>query len=261
MDENASDHFRQALAKFRSRDVKGGLSDLEKAIQLDPSRWEYFWTRGAFNYRRHHYISAESDLSKAIDLCPDEKKVGKVYRRRMYCHRSLDQFNLMIEDATWLVEHGFADANIYEWRGWGRYTLGNIEGAIDDYSRAVELIPLDYLTRLGRASVYYWSKRYSEALEDANYLLNLISQPPYRDFKDDSLTFGIYQFRALIFYHLGDFEKSLRDYNRANQIANGTPFPDVQSYVDSIKDDIGNCFSLMPYAPAPWLRRREAQDE
>ncbi len=95
--------FKQALAKFHAHDVRGGWDDLDEAIRLDPSQWEYFWTRGAFHYRRHAYYSAEEDLTQAVDLCPDDKSAAKIHERRMFCYGYLEKLDQVVQDADWLI--------------------------------------------------------------------------------------------------------------------------------------------------------------
>ena len=112
MQPTAAGHFKQALAKFHSGDVKGGLVDLEEALRLDSSRWEYHWTRGALNYRRRAYTSAEADFTNAIERCSEVRQAGKIYQRRMFCYGRHERYANLILDATWLLENGFTDASV-----------------------------------------------------------------------------------------------------------------------------------------------------
>ncbi len=242
MEQNAEDYFKQALAKFRSRDVKAGLVDLEEAIRLEPLRWEYYWTRGAFNHRRRAWTLALVDLTKAIELCADVKQAGKIYQRRMFCYGRLERYDSVVQDATWLTEHGFDGENVYWWRGWGNYKMGNIDSAADDYSRAIESSPDDYNFRMGRATIYYWSKRYAEALPDLTYLLTDVAFDPV-------IAASIHQFRSLTFYQLGNLEKSLEEYKYYQLMASLKPFSSVQEYVEEIESHLEHHFSGMPSRP------------
>jgi tetratricopeptide (TPR) repeat protein len=250
MEQSAAYHFKQALRKFRLRDVKGGLIDLEEAIRIDPTQWEYYWTRGAFHYRRRVSTLAEPDLTKAIELCPDVKLVAKVYQRRMLCYRRQDRYNDLIQDATWLIERGYGDRNIYKLRGWARFMLGEKDGAIEDYSRVVDSDRLDFWTLLDRASIYSILGRYSEALEDANNLFAIIDAIPedYRAFSSD-LVHIAHQFRAVIFYNLGEYEKSREDYNLSQKVMELESFSSVEAYVEYMKNNFKFFFSHMPSKP------------
>jgi len=227
----ASALFKRALSKFRARDVRGGWIDLDEAISIDPSQWEYFWTRGAFHYRRHAYYSAEEDLTKAVDLCPDDKSAARIYERRMFCYGYIEKPDRVVQDANWLIEHGFASHNLYQWRGWSRFRIGDTNGA----------------------------------LEDANMMINSIHQTPY--FGNESLLFSAYQFRSVVLYRMGDFEKSLEDYNRANKVAGQEQIPDVQSYRKRMEDHIDMVdtvdivFSRMSLKPAPVITLAKSRDE
>lgn len=261
MEQTASQHFKQALAKFRSRDVKGGLDDLEEALRLDPSRWEFWWTRGAFNYRRRAWTLAEADLTKAIELCPDAKQAAKIYQRRMFCFGRLKRYDGVVQGANWLLGHGFRDAELYSWRGWSKFMLGDVDGAIEDYSRVIELFPDDEYKRLDRATVYYKSKRYDDALTDLNHMLSFILNSSAG--VENTPAAFIYQFRALTFYQLGEFEKSFEDYNRCQQIFELKAFTSIPAYIDTIKRSVDRQFSEMPSRPHDQyeLKPPEAQGE
>ncbi len=254
--------FKQALRKFRRRDVRGGLDDLEKAIQLDPSQWEYFWTRGACDYRCKFYTSAEADLTKAIELCPDAKRAAKIHERRMLCYGYLEKPDQVVQDANWLIEHGFGNVSIYQWRGWGRFSTGDLSGAISDYSQVVNLLPPEaFEVRLDRAFLYCETKRYDQALEDVNEFINLSNKPPYMGFGNESEQYIAYRFRAFIFSRMGDFEKSFADYNQAMQVVRGETIPDIETYMRDVKGHLEDLYSSGPAMPTPVITLVKSQDE
>lgn len=259
MEHRALAHFKRALDKFHRGEVKDGLVDLEQAIQLDPARWEFFWTRGAFNYRRRAYPAALSDLTQAIDLCSDVEQAAKIYQRRMFCYGRLEDYERVVKDATWLIEHGFIEPNIYQWRGWSKYIMGNLEGAIEDYSRVLELTLDPYGNRLNRVMLYYKSHRYDEALEDLDQALKFA----LRELETErTLAFVVYQCRALVLYQRGDIEKSFYEYNYGQVLVGFKPYVSMESYVATIKDLV-HSFSGIPSRPSDraFLTRRGTPQE
>jgi tetratricopeptide (TPR) repeat protein len=245
MEKNAADYFAQALEKFRQRDVAGGLLDLEEAIRLDPTRWEYFWTRGAFNFRRRANRSAESDLTKAIELCPDARQAGKIYQRRMFCYGRLKRYDALIQDATWLLEHGFRAEGVYVWRGWGKYKKDDLAGAIDDYSHEINLYPGDFNRRLERAALYRRTKQYDHALDDLNTILNHAAD----DHRQQPFVVLALHLRAVILYYLGDFEKSFEDHNRSQALMGVDHQLTFEAYINHYREHVEAIFSGVPSHP------------
>jgi tetratricopeptide (TPR) repeat protein len=178
----------------------------------------------------------------------------------MFCYGRLEDYERVVQDATWLIEHGFVEASIYEWRGWAKYIMGNLEGAIEDYSRILDSTPDGYSNRISRASLYYKSHRYDEALKDLDHALKFA----IREMDTDKIpSFIVYQYRAMVFYQRGELEKSFYEYNYAQVLVGFKPFASVESYVASIKDGLAHSFSGMPSRPSDrsFLTRRGTPKE
>ncbi len=92
-------------------------------------------------------------------------------------------------------------------------------------------------------------------------MINSIHQPSYARFGGESLFYEAYRFRSVVLYRMGDFEKSLEDYNQANKVVNKERIPDVQSYVKRMEGHIDRAFSGMPSKPAPAITLVKSRDE
>src|SRR5258707_6262904 len=114
--------------------IEGKIADSDEAIFLDPLTPDYYWIRGLRRYQKRAYDLALVDFTKTIELTSDWNQRAEASRRRAFCYLALRQNENLITDANWLVEQGFADSNIFDWRGNSRRELGDFEGAIQDYT-------------------------------------------------------------------------------------------------------------------------------
>jgi tetratricopeptide (TPR) repeat protein len=231
MDQNTNHNMEEnPEEESGNTNIEGEIADSDEAIFLDPLTPDYYWIRGLRKYQQRAYDLALVDFTKTIEITSDWNQRAEACRRRAFCHLALRQYENLIMDANWLVEQGFGDSNIFDWRGSARRELGNFEGAIQDHTIALQLSLVPYYYALyGRAEAYYQTKRYYEAAQDLTQILNLSKI-------DSNLLPGIYYLRAFSYYRLNEFEKSFDDFNQW-QILNGHgPFSDVASYTQSMKN-------------------------
>jgi tetratricopeptide (TPR) repeat protein len=86
------------------------------------------------------------------------------------CYSAIDKPEMGIVHCTKAIEKGgLSDENLaitYSNRGNSFFDLGNLERAIEDYNKALQLNPDDTVTLSNRGAAYIELKRYDEALED-----------------------------------------------------------------------------------------------
>ena len=58
--------------KRQDRDFKGGLHDLNKAIEIKPNKAEIYFTRAFFKGELKDYYGAISDYNKSISVNPKD---------------------------------------------------------------------------------------------------------------------------------------------------------------------------------------------
>jgi tetratricopeptide (TPR) repeat protein len=120
------------------------IGDFNRAIELDPSRGEFFLARGARYHNRGKYKPAVEDFTRAIQLQPNE---AAHYFARGRSYHYLDEDDRALADFNQAV--GLAPDTVYNYvaRGESFYTKGNYRAAINDFDLALRLNP--------RAAHYY----------------------------------------------------------------------------------------------------------
>jgi tetratricopeptide (TPR) repeat protein len=148
------------------------ISDCAKAIELNPKDAEAYSNRGAVYHSLGQYTEAISDLTKAIELKPD---LFNAYYTRGNSRARLGQFPQAITDFTKVIEHDPNDARTYYFRGNAYLKLGFFPQAIADYTKALELNPKFAEAYAMRGAAYAASGTLGEA---KNNLLKAVELSP-----------------------------------------------------------------------------------
>ncbi len=126
---------------------------IERIPEAAPEYWFLFYHRGIAHERAKHWVEAEEDLLKAIELNP-----GDPYLLNYLAYSWVDR-NMNLDQALEMLEQALkkqpSAGSIIDSMGWALYRLERFEGAILHLERASSLQPLDsiILDHLGDA---YW---------------------------------------------------------------------------------------------------------
>lgn len=117
-------------------------------------------------------------------------------------------YETAISQLTWALEDNPQDADAWAARGDAYYTLGQLEAALHDYSKAIEIDPDGEITTYSsRAYVLARLDRdLDQALADVNRVLQ--AYPERGDYLDT---------RAFVYYERGEYAVALRDAELALQ--------------------------------------------
>jgi len=132
--------------------------------------------------------------------------------------------SLTIEEISWLLNAAFFDdvagcvpsaaeekePKFFAYRGFAKWRLGQFEGAIEDFSVALALLPNAPSTRFLRARCYEELERYSEAVADYEEVLKIAPH-----------TADAYAHLGYCRERLGDAERALLNYLTALDINSG----------------------------------------
>ena len=118
--ENAEFYFNRAFDKEDAGDLKGAISDWDKAIDLLPSYDTSYFNRGLVKDRLGDWSGAISDYSKAIQINNKNNQISR-------------------------------SSVIYEARAKAKYQSGNYDGSLRDFDKAIEINPNDGETFSSRA--------------------------------------------------------------------------------------------------------------
>ncbi len=185
----AEGHNNRAIAYRASGEDDKALADYNKAIELDPSNANFYVNRGNLLKASGEADGAIRDYSKAIELKPDhlnayinrgvayndkqdrEKAIAdytkaieidptqvQSYYNRAVAYTAMQKFGQALPDLNKFIEAGTATpealSDAYLNRGIVQYYAGDVEKAIADMTKAIELNPKQINAYRGRAMLY-----------------------------------------------------------------------------------------------------------
>lgn len=231
---DAKEYLKRGIAKSKLKNYHEAILDINKAIEIDPTDAEAYVERsnikhklkddigakndlnkakiildkldsglkaydeGRYNYNNDNYSQAIISFNKAISLIPS---LTSIYYDRGLAKKLKGDYKSALEDFIIAIDSDASNkADAYYERGLIKYhKLKDSEGALKDYSTAIELNPTE--------SDYYYSKAMllddNEAVENLTKALELNSSNAI-----------IYFARALRKSTLKDYMGSIQDLNK-----------------------------------------------
>lgn len=146
VDSNYSDAFyeRARLKHHQLKDYNGAMHDYNAAINLNPTDAKCFEYRGVLKDELNDKSGAANDFSKALELNPAR---GETYFSMASIKFHNRNFQGGIKDLDKVIKIGlvgdssYSMYNAYFFRGSYKSILKDFEGAIEDFSSAIELEP------------------------------------------------------------------------------------------------------------------------
>lgn len=134
----------RGLIRSNRLDHERAISDFDRAIELNPSRAEFFLARGARFHSRGKYKQAVEDFTRAIRIEPDG---AASYFARGRSYHYLDEDAHAVADFDQAVRLAPDEVYNYVARGESFYAMSDYQAAISDFGLALRLNP--------RAAHYY----------------------------------------------------------------------------------------------------------
>ncbi|MCF6360952.1 MAG: hypothetical protein L3J29_09355 [Cyclobacteriaceae bacterium] len=119
------------------RDYKNAISELDKAILLNPAKANYFYSRSDYKLKDEQNLSSLLDVNKAIEM----------------------------EDSN---------ASYYYQRARIRFVMSDFRSSLNDINQAIALEGNSIVYFQFRGNIYYNLKRYNQAYESFSITTNLI---------------------------------------------------------------------------------------
>jgi tetratricopeptide (TPR) repeat protein len=135
----AEDYYRNANIKYYElRDISGGLSDYDRAIELDPNHALAYSNRGNIKKDRlHDYHGSLADYDRAIELNPND---AVTYYNRALLKNIKQDYQGSLADYNRAIELSPDDADSYNNRAMLKYLeLEDLVGAVEDMQIARSL--------------------------------------------------------------------------------------------------------------------------
>jgi tetratricopeptide (TPR) repeat protein len=166
-----------ALRSAVQKEEKDALADLNKAIELQPDKADYFRLRAQHLYEQDKFDEALADADKALKIEPDHAATNELKGMILLGLNKYDEALKSFDRSSELVPQSPLP---YQHRGEMYRQKGDMEKALEQLTKALELSPDSIATLLVRAGVYYELKQPDNALADIDKAIELqptLAQP------------------------------------------------------------------------------------
>lgn len=188
------------------------VADCDRVLELDPGRVGQIALRGRCHAARGDTESALRDFASAIEGDPDN--AARYLLWRSHLNLECENFVAAEADCTLAIGRNQADAEAYYLRGTVRQQSNDLEGAILDFSNAIQVDPNHALARLGRAICLFTREDFPGAIADSDESIRL-SPGVVR----------AYEVRGSAHVRLGNLQEAFDDFSEAIRLAPGMVMP------------------------------------
>ncbi len=181
-----------------SSNHKAGFADFNKSIELCPTNYIAYYFRGMTNYYLNDYNAALSDFNIYIEYCPDfiafyKKNVKKIKFAFRHSYKAGNENYL-----AYIAPSGF---DVYFFKGYCNFLLGNISDALVDVTNAIACEPKNIDCYNLSARIKYSLGNYEAALEDCNKAIDLYFFDWEANELSGDISFKLGHLRLALFYY------------------------------------------------------------
>ncbi len=130
---------------------------------------------------------------------------GRAAFEQAMAARLAQDYQREVEQLNSALSFAPGTGNYYYWRADALGHLGQYEGAIADYTRALQLMPSDRASRVGRGVAHLWTQDWPAAVDDLSAAIAQASAP-------DKWTAWAYRARGIAYTALDQAEAAVADY-------------------------------------------------
>lgn len=138
----AEHYYDRSWTYYRLDENDFAIMDISKALELNPKNALYYHSKGEFEFWSGRYNEALFDITRGIELLPTKKK----YLLRADCYCELERYNEALADFNTAIELDNEYAIAYCRRGQLYEAMDKLELAENDYNKAIEICPDDYIS-------------------------------------------------------------------------------------------------------------------
>ena len=239
----------------RTGEYDRALQDLEEAVDLRPSYYGLYFSRGVTYFLSQQFDKAVGDFDRFLRY---DSRVPEAYLNRGACYLYLKDTVKALSDYNRAVNLNMFDPEGYIRRSRVYAMQGNDSLAMVDLNSALRLDSTNTFAYFNRALIKYDRLDIMGALEDINKVLEY----------DPGNALTLYN-RALIRTQIGDYNNALDDYDRVlavnpnNVLAyfnRAGVFLELNRYRDAM-DDYSQAINLYPDFAKAYYNRAYAKNQ
>lgn len=232
------------------------MNDLQKAIQLDSSKIDYYAERFKLNMRlgNFNYAKEDVDLIRGLDVSDSiysvyrgilyyyenkyaqavdylSQKIGKspehiiARKRRAMAYHRLKEYHKEISDLDTIIFLDSTNSGFYNTRGWAYLFIKNYRMALVDLNKSIAFDKTNVDAYDSRGCAKYFLGDYSGAIADFNFAIS-----------KNKVYANSYFHRAKCFVALKQFSKACADLGIAAELKDHTVFDGEKTLESLIAD-------------------------
>jgi tetratricopeptide (TPR) repeat protein len=206
--EADGDHF------FSRGDFKAAIGYYDRTIEQNDTNSYNFFRRGICKYNIGEFAKAIPDLTKSIQLAPEDKSGFWDCGER----------TVKIADDFYTISKGFISlqheySHAYFYRGLAKYNLKDYRGAILDFSAVIKIDETNAGAFHNRALSYYDLGKVTEAISDCTESIKL-----------DSTQCWVYYLRGVCYCEQNDLERGCLDLSKAGELGAEEAYNAIQHF-------------------------------
>jgi tetratricopeptide (TPR) repeat protein len=146
--------------------LNASLADFDQSLETDDSRWKTYFGRSIALANLDQTEKALSDLDKAIALNPKSKKARFNRAELLNWKGDANSIRAAIEDYDFVLTSSPKDVQAINGLAHAQLALGNIDQAIEHYTRVTELQPNNSVAWQARGEAYQSAENWKAASAD-----------------------------------------------------------------------------------------------
>jgi len=168
---NKNAYYRRAQSKEYTGDIEGASGDYFTATRLDSNFVDAYVGRAFLFLKQNQIMPAFTYFSIAIKKQPNAP--ANVFFGRGYCHQLIGSYSQAIDDYKKAIElvPDYADAHLN--LGNTYLTIKEYDNAITYYDKTIELNPNDNRAFIGRAYAFFYKNDIEKACRDRKKAIEL----------------------------------------------------------------------------------------
>jgi len=194
-------YTNRGAVRKENHDLKGALSDFNKALEAGDTDYKAWSNRGAVYIELGDYSNALADYQQAIRLNPGHPQILADYG---FAQMQTGDMQGAFESFSKVLEIKSFNPEVYVNRGTLRYKAGDYAGAIEDYSTASKQDPENINACFNRGLAKLVSKDLQGAIDD---FLSAIKLDPSHEQAWSNM--------GVAWSRLNDYSKAMECYDKA----------------------------------------------
>lgn len=164
---------------FSKENTPLALSKVNAKLAANPEKEFWYFIRARIKETKNNYTSALEDYTKVLELTDVDTK-NSVLEYRAKCYSNSGMYAKAIADFTSILSTDSSDAYTYGSRADAKRLMGDYYGAIEDFSKAIQIEPREgwFYYRRGWIKDEFL-KKYQEGLADYNECIAIDKEYAY----------------------------------------------------------------------------------